>query len=131
MVGRITGGPIAVGALAAVLGGICRLAFDPARARSYLEAAFLLFEREGDVSGTYESWASIIDSFVYEWSDFHPLDQWLQIFRRLQHSHPEFPSAAIEAHVSASVFNALMWRRPGDPICPMGGARKAPDARKR
>jgi len=103
--------------------GICRLAFDPARARSYLEAAFLLFERAGDASGTYESWASIIDSFVYEWNNFHPLDQWLHIFRQLRHSHPEFPSAAIEAHVSASVFNAHMWRRPSDPDLPLWAER--------
>lgn len=103
--------------------GICRLAFDPARARSYLETAFMSFERAGDVSGTYETWASIIDSFVYEWNDFHPLDHWLQTFSRLRHSHPEFPSAAIEAHVSASVFNALMWRRPSDLELPQWAER--------
>ena len=103
--------------------GICRLAFDPARARTLLEAAFILFERESDLSGAYESWASIIDSVVYEWSDFHPLDHWLDVFRRLQESHPEFPSAALEAHVASSVFNALMWRRPSDPDLPLWAER--------
>ena len=103
--------------------GICRLAFDPASARPLLEAAFHLFERDGEPSGMYESWASIVDSIVYEWSDFRPLDRWLETFGKLQQSHPEFPSAAIEAHVAASVFNALMWRRPSDPDLPLWAER--------
>jgi ATP/maltotriose-dependent transcriptional regulator MalT/DNA-binding SARP family transcriptional activator len=103
--------------------GICRLAFSPAGARASLEAAFLLFERKGDAAGMYESWASIVDSIVYEWSDFHPLDRWLDTFERLRRSHPEFPSAAIEAHVATSVLNALMWRRPGDPSLPAWAER--------
>ncbi len=103
--------------------GICRLAFDPAGARPPLEVAFSLFEAAGDASGMYESWASIVDSFVYEWSDFHPLDRWLDVFARVRRSHPGFPSAAIEAHVAASVFNALMWRRPGDPELPQWAER--------
>jgi len=103
--------------------GICRLAFDPAGARPCLEQAFLLFERDGDASGAYESWASIIDSIIYEWSDFHPLDRWLEVFSRLQQWRPEFPSPAIEAHVSSSVFNALMWRRPSHPDLPLWAER--------
>jgi DNA-binding SARP family transcriptional activator len=103
--------------------GICRLAFDPASARPPLELAFSLFEAANDASGSYESWASIVDSFVYEWSDFHPLDRWLDVFGRLRQSHPEYPSAAIEAHVAASVFNALMWRRPSDPELPQRAER--------
>ena len=103
--------------------GICRLAFDPANARPPLEVAFSLFERDGDSSGLYESWASIVDSIVYEWSDFHPLDRWLEVFGQLQRSHPRFPSTAIEAHVATSVFNALMWRRPSDPDLPRWALR--------
>ena len=95
--------------------GICRLAFDPSGARPYLEKAFLLFQRNEDVSGAYESWASIVDTFVYEWSDFHPLDRWLDVFNVLQVSYPTIPSSAIEAHVASSIFTALMWRRPNTP----------------
>lgn len=103
--------------------GICRLAFDPAGARAPLERAFALFEQSNDAAGMYKSWASIVDSFVYEWSDFHPLDRWLDVFERLRRAHPEYPSAAIEAHVAASVFNALMWRRPSDPELPQRAER--------
>ena len=95
--------------------GICRLAFDPVGARGYLEKAFLLFQDNEDVPGAYESWASIIDTFVYEWSDFRPLDRWLDVFNVLQASHPKITSSAIEAHVASSIFNALMWRRPNTP----------------
>jgi LuxR family maltose regulon positive regulatory protein len=103
--------------------GICRLAFDPTKARPLLEAAFHSFERKDDPHGLYESWASIVDSIIYEWSDFHPLDRWLDIFGKLQQSHPRFASAAIEAHVATSVFNALMWRRPSDPDLPRWAER--------
>jgi LuxR family maltose regulon positive regulatory protein len=98
--------------------GICRIAFDPANARPPLERAFSLFAAADDASGMYESWASIVDSFVYEWTDFQPLDRWLDVFEQLRRRHPEYPSTAIEAHVCASVFNALMWRRPSDPELP-------------
>jgi LuxR family transcriptional regulator, maltose regulon positive regulatory protein len=98
--------------------GVCRLAFDPTGARPYFERAFLLFQSAVDVAGTYESWASIIDTFVYEWSDFRPLDRWLDVFSALQASHPTIPSAAIDAHVASSIFNALMWRRPSHPDLP-------------
>lgn len=103
--------------------GICRLAFDPAGARAPLELAFSLFEQTNDAGGLYECWASIVDSIVYEWSDFHPLDRWLDVFAQLRQSHPEYPSAASEAHVAASVFNALMWRRPSDPELPQRAER--------
>lgn len=95
--------------------GICRLAFDPTGARPYLEKAFLLFQHNEDMPGAYESWASIVDTFVYEWSDFRPLDRWLDVFEVLQVSHPTIPSPAIEAHVASSIFNAFMWRRPNTP----------------
>lgn len=103
--------------------GICRLAFDPASARPPLVAALQLFDRIGDASCAYEAWASIVDSIVYEWSDFQPLEQWLDVFEKLRKAQPEVTSPAIEAHVATSVFNALVWRRPNDPDLPRWAER--------
>jgi LuxR family maltose regulon positive regulatory protein len=103
--------------------GICRLAFDPTAARAFLETAFSLFQDNADVAGVYETWASIIDTFVYEWSDFHALDRWIDVFSALQVSHPQIASAAIETHVASSIFNALMWRRPSHPELPRWATR--------
>ena len=93
--------------------GACRLAFDPARARTCFERSFALFEKAGDLSGQCESWASIIDSFNLEWNDFKPLDHWIAVMDRLIAKNPEFPSPESEVRVASGMLSALTNRQPG------------------
>jgi LuxR family transcriptional regulator, maltose regulon positive regulatory protein len=95
--------------------GICRMAFDPGESRRWLERAFDSFRRNLDMVGAFLSWSSIIDTFLYEWSDFSGLDRWVAVLEGLLAEHPDFPSAEIEARVAAGMFIALAWRRPQHP----------------
>lgn len=92
--------------------GMCRLPFDPVEARGQLERAFRLFERSNDTAGVFCAWAGIIDTFVYEWAEFAPLDRWIDVLDELLGRHPRFPSPEIEARVVAGMFIALMYRQP-------------------
>lgn len=91
--------------------GVCRIAYDPAEARGYFEEAFLSFKKEKNVSGTFLSWAYIVDTFVYEWGDFSPLDHWITVADKLVADHPEFPSSEIEARVAAGMLSAMTYRQ--------------------
>ncbi len=92
--------------------GACCLAFNPAQARGHFEAAFKLFERAGDRGGQFQSWASIVDTFNFEWGDFKPLDRWLAVMDGLMAGHAEFPSQEIETRVAAGMLSALLSRQP-------------------
>jgi ATP/maltotriose-dependent transcriptional regulator MalT/DNA-binding SARP family transcriptional activator len=92
--------------------GLCRLAFDPVEARAHLERSFALFEREDAAAGLFSAWASIIDTFVYEWGGFGPVDRWIAVMDQLLARHPVLPSAQIEARVACGMFMALMYRQP-------------------
>jgi len=103
--------------------GIGRMAHNPTDARGYLEAAFPLFEKQNDISGLFLSWSSIIETFVYEWRDFRPIDRWIAVADKLIADHPEYPSAEIEARVVSGMFNALYWRQPQHPDLPKWAER--------
>jgi DNA-binding SARP family transcriptional activator len=95
--------------------GLCRLAMQPGLSRVDFERAYAHFEQRDDVTGLYLAWAGIIDTYVYEWGDFRPVDRWIVVLESLRARHPVFPSAEIEARVAAGMFNALSWRQPWHP----------------
>jgi LuxR family transcriptional regulator, maltose regulon positive regulatory protein len=93
--------------------GRCRLGYDPVEARAHLEQAFRLFEREGsDPAGLFSAWASAVDTFVFEWGDFSPLDRWIGVLDELLARYPRLPTPDIEARVAHAMFTALMYRQP-------------------
>ena len=92
--------------------GICRLPYDPALARVRLEQAHAQFKASGDVLGQCRAWCAIVDSFVFNWSDFKPLDHWIDEMDQLLQSLPQVPEAALDAHVACGMFLALMYRHP-------------------
>ncbi len=92
--------------------GICKMTVDLRESRKHLEKAFSMFKDRRDIPGMYLSWSGIIDTFVYEWADFMPLDRWISEIETLLRQYPEFPSYEIEARVTYGVFCALMYRQP-------------------
>ena len=93
--------------------GRCRLGYDPVEARGHLERAFALFERnDNDPSGLFSAWASIIDSFVFEWGEFASVDRWIEVLDRLLARPLKPPTPEIEARVAYGMFTALMYRQP-------------------
>ncbi len=98
--------------------GICRIAYNPAEARGYLEKAFPHFKKEKNVPGVFLAWAAIIDTIIYEWSDFRPLDHWIKEAEDLITEYPGFPSPEIEARVVGGMLSALAWWQSGHPDLP-------------
>ena len=70
------------------------------------------------MTGAFLSWASIVDTFVYEWGDFSPTDRWITVLSELLDADPVFPTPEIEARVAAGMFNILIWRQPRHPDLP-------------
>ena len=103
--------------------GMSRLAFDPLEARGHLERAFGLFEDAGEVAGQFTAWASLIETFVYEWGDFAAVDRWIGVLDALLARHPRFPSPEVEARVTVGMFMALMYRQPQRPDLPRWAER--------
>lgn len=92
--------------------GMCRLPFQPSRSRACFERAYAHFKLRGDLPGCCRAWCAIVDSLVFEWSDFKPLDRWIGEMDELLRAADPLSDAAIEAHVSCGMFLALMFRQP-------------------
>ncbi len=98
--------------------GTCRMPYDLRKSRDILEQAYKIFKHRKDIAGIYLAWSGIINTFVYEWSDFTPLDRWIEEMERQLREFPKFPSPEVEAHVTAGMFCALMYRQPHHPELP-------------
>jgi DNA-binding SARP family transcriptional activator len=95
--------------------GVCSNERDPAESRAAFERALDLFSRAGDEAGAFLSWSGIVDTILFEWNDFRPLDRWIDWLDRRVAEGAAFPSAEVEAPVSASMSGALLRRRPHHP----------------
>lgn len=85
--------------------------YDILKSREYYEQAYHLFYEYNNSEGAYLSWANAIDTFLYIWADFHPLDKWIERYKELENNFPECPSKDIEVRIVIAMFSALLWRR--------------------
>ncbi len=95
--------------------GLCRFPMDFVAARQYLEQSYQLFKRTNDRSGQCLAWCGIVDSYIFQWGDFTPLDRWITEMDELIKQNPRFPSPEIEIKVAAGFFSAMMYRKPEHP----------------
>lgn len=95
--------------------GICRLPFAPGESRKLFEKTFQLFRKQKEDAGTFMAWSGAVDTFMYEWNDFSPLDAWIEWLDEHMRRNPSFPSIEVEARVSSSMAGALLWRQPYHP----------------
>jgi ATP/maltotriose-dependent transcriptional regulator MalT/two-component SAPR family response regulator len=93
--------------------GICLLAQSPLRARTHFEQAYARFKSSNDLPGRCHSWCAIVDSVVFEWSDFTPLDGWLDEMSDVLSAKPNLADQSLDAHLACGMFLALMYRHPG------------------
>ncbi|MGB5079271.1 MAG: BTAD domain-containing putative transcriptional regulator [Burkholderiales bacterium] len=91
--------------------GIALMPFDPPRARAALSFAYHEFKKAGAVEARWRAWCGVVDSFVFEWRDFHPLDEWIAEIERDLVSVP----VALDAEVASGMFMALMNGHPQHP----------------
>ncbi|MDH5526411.1 MAG: hypothetical protein OEY97_03795 [Nitrospirota bacterium] len=99
--------------------GSATLPEDPATARTHLVHAYSLYHTAGETGGCLTVWPAIVETIMYEWGDFHPLDQWINSLTALLGGQPQFPSARVEAQVVTGMFSALMFRQPDNPDLPV------------
>ncbi len=92
--------------------GICRVPFDPAEGRRYLERAFKKFIRQRNDTGMLLAWSNIVETFLYEFTDFTPLDAWIAWLDKRHRTEPAYPNPYIAAAVMTSMATALVWRQP-------------------
>ena len=102
--------------------GACTALEAPRDGRAILERAFERFRQDRDAAGVYKTWSAIVESYMWEWSEFAPLDRSIEVLEDLRREFP-FPDAALEARVAASEFNALLWRQPAHPSLPRSEER--------
>lgn len=98
--------------------GLCRLPFAAEESRGFLERAYAGFEVQNDLPGLGLAWSGIIDTFVYAWGDFRPVDRWIVAMEQRLAGLDGFLPAAIAARVASGMFMALMYRQPQHPHMP-------------
>ncbi|MHB8763162.1 MAG: hypothetical protein ACYDA8_02285, partial [Deferrisomatales bacterium] len=91
---------------------ICILLFDPAASRGLFERALELFERREDRAGALLTWSGLVQSFLIELDDFHPLDRWIAWFEARQGEVVSPIPHGIEASVVSGVTGIVAWRKP-------------------
>lgn len=91
--------------------GICRVPFDPAEGRRYLERAFKKFSNQRNETGMLLAWSNIVETFLYEFTDFTPLDSWIAWLDRHHRTKPAYPNSDVQAVVMTSMATALVWRQ--------------------
>ena len=92
--------------------GACQLSHNLSEARHHLDRAFALFMDQQDAAGSYMAWSSIVDTYLYEWGNFTGLDKWIELLPSLVQTYGDPPSTEISAHLTTSMFSALMYRQP-------------------
>ncbi len=92
--------------------GLASFHHGPALARAELQCAFDAFRERGDAAGAYLAWATLVDTHLFEWGDFFPLDLWMTALEQLRLRWPSAPAPEIEDQAALGVFTALMYRQP-------------------
>jgi LuxR family maltose regulon positive regulatory protein len=94
--------------------GATLLPFDPPSGEAWFADAYLLFRAHGVREGSFLAWAAIVDLICLEWADFSKLDYWLDEATSLRSEFGE-PTASLSGRFTASMFGALLFRRPQNP----------------
>lgn len=95
--------------------GISRMPFNPIQSRTHLEKAFQLFDEQKDVVGVFLTWCDVVDSFIWAWDTFVPLEHWINTLLLLLDKYKIRPPAEIEDRVAAAMFNAMSLQMPHHP----------------
>lgn len=93
--------------------GIARLPYNPGAARAELEKVFALCADRDPLK--LRAWSAIIDTYIFEWNDFTPLDRWIGWMEGALESGLAFENREIEARVVTGLSAALILRQPHYP----------------
>ena len=96
--------------------GVCRLPFNPAKAREDFEKIFELFQAQQDRQGMLISLSSIMNCAVYEGGGFLFLDKWIRAAETIPLESMTSLPADIKAQiVIGGILHAFLLRQPEHP----------------
>lgn len=87
--------------------------FDLPRARVLYERAYARFKVTDDMAGLWLSWSGIVETYIFEWARFAPLDHWIAEFYALMAQDKTPPTPELMGRAVVGIFTALMYRQPG------------------
>jgi len=96
--------------------GACDVSVDPEHARAALEKAYAGLAAQNDVQGQVMAVSLIMETYYFEWTNFAPLDRWIDVLNNLLGSGVSFPSAAVELRARSALVAALLYRQPQHPL---------------
>ncbi|MCG6552260.1 MAG: hypothetical protein L7F77_08030, partial [Candidatus Magnetominusculus sp. LBB02] len=92
--------------------GVNKIYLSPKEARKALEPSYHIFKTNMDKVGQLLALCAVIKTFLFEWTDFHPLDYWISEFEELLtdvYRHTD--NDTIKEAVVTSIAPALMFRQ--------------------
>ncbi|HYB21411.1 MAG TPA: BTAD domain-containing putative transcriptional regulator [Thermodesulfobacteriota bacterium] len=95
--------------------GTCQLPFNSGESIESFKKAFSLFQKQGDVIGSYLAWSGVVIVLTNEQNDCALLAPWVEWLTEQLRLNPHFPSPEIEARVAVSLAGALLLLRPQHP----------------
>jgi ATP/maltotriose-dependent transcriptional regulator MalT/DNA-binding SARP family transcriptional activator len=103
--------------------GACRLPVNPRQGASYAELAYERFAAGADRTGIIAAASLGIDAILFEWGNLARLDPWIAALETSLAGDLAAIPDVLQAHATASLFAALIWRRPEHPDMAKWAAR--------
>ena len=95
--------------------GTCQLPLNSEGSIESFTKAFRLFQSQGDIIGSYQAWAGVVNTLTHEQNDWALLAPWVEWLTEQIRRSPHFPSPEVEARVAVSLAGALLVLRPQHP----------------
>ncbi|MBX9632610.1 MAG: hypothetical protein K2X67_18960 [Burkholderiales bacterium] len=84
-------------------------------AREHLEAAFDEFGSRGELLGQALAAAKVIDAYIFQWTDFHPIRRWVDVLDGLIDRLHLVNDPAAECRIQSSLLLGALYVAPGHP----------------
>jgi tetratricopeptide (TPR) repeat protein len=96
--------------------GTSLIPLDQKEARGHLERAFAQFAADGDPMGEALAAAGVIESYYFEWSEFHPLRRWMNVLEPLLDRLNFSGNFQSERQIHTSLLLGIVYAAPAHPL---------------
>lgn len=97
---------------------------EPRASRDLLAKAHRAFRETGNVQGRLRAIAAIIDSYFFEWSDFHALPEWIDVMLdAMPELDPDTIDPLADLQIHSGLTLALFLIVPDSPLLPKAAQR--------
>ncbi|MEJ2508189.1 MAG: BTAD domain-containing putative transcriptional regulator [Gammaproteobacteria bacterium] len=91
--------------------GACAAVTRSASGRADLQHAYALFRETNEQPGALLAWCMVVEGYVLEWGDMHPLDDWIAAFDDLEPVLARVPTS-LGQRATFAMFSAMSYRSP-------------------